>query len=121
MKNYNSFLSTQQLDSTLCASLLLFSRLTAKLQSDDAFYIDALKVALILIFCSLKSFISGNAENYEMVEARVKDTTSRLSQYLKDYIGRSKMMGSGDLFGGFRAQKAEVELKVGIVHIIRKW
>ena len=105
--------STQELDFTVRAAVLLFSRLTRRLQSDAAFYTDALKAALILIFNSLRNFSSGNAENCEVVTAKVKDTSNRLYQYLKEYIGASNMMGRGP-FGGYRTQQAEKELKVGI-------
>ena len=115
-EEFNSFFSPQQLDFTLSASFLLFSRLKGKLQGDSAVYTDALKAAVILTFCSLKNCISGNAES-KMIAAKVKDTSCRLTQYLKDYIGSSKVTGL--YFGGFRAVYAETELKVGF-HIMRK-
>ena len=99
------YFSTQELDFTLSAAVLLFSRLTKYLLSDSAVYTDALKAALILIFYCLRSFSSGEAKNHEMIAATIKDTLSRLYMHLKEYVGTST-------FGGYGIHKAEMELKV---------
>ena len=111
--------SYQHLESSLSASLLLFSRLKGKLECTTEVRIRSLKASISLILYSavqLRSHKQNDPDLLKTAEGRVIETLDSLYQYLKEWVGLHAIFGPS--FGRHLLGSAEGELEVHILVIV---
>ena len=103
------------MESALCASILLFSRLKGKLYSTTEVRIRSLQASIGLILHSAAQLMGYSVNDPELLqtsEVKVKETLSRLYQYLKEWVCLPAIFGPS--FGHHLLGSASRELKVHI-------
>lgn len=86
----------QPIVASVDASLLLFTRLTAKLTEYNEHYLDILLMSLTIILSSLSKYVQSVLD---ADKSKVKEVMDKTAQTLRKWIIKKDVIG-GSLFGG---------------------